>query len=57
MTAPVVSEECKEQHAVKIQESNIALDYILTSIDATCKALVWRVRCPAETGRLLNSTF
>lgn len=40
-----------------VQKRNLALAYIVTSIDATCKASFWKLRCPAKAWRTLNEMF
>lgn len=48
-----------ESNAVEtmIQKRDLALAYIVTSIDPTCKAVVRKVRCPAKAWKLLRTMF
>lgn len=39
------------------QKRDSALAYILTSVDNSCKAMVWQMRCPNKAWNTLKETF
>lgn len=52
------SAQCtKEVLQADEQKRDLAFAYILTSVDASCRAMVRRVRCPREASRLWLDTF
>lgn len=46
-----------KDNGVDVQKKDLDLVYLLTSIDASCKLMMRRFRCPAEVWELLRRTF
>lgn len=49
--------ERETQNEVDEQKQDMALAYLLTSIDSTCKAMVRKMRCPREVWNTLREMF